>query len=76
MLQRTPAPDPRRAAERQRAYRRRVRHGERVIPVKIGDRVLEALMRRGLPEADNEQLETVARELSVVLDQWADAWLK
>jgi len=63
-------------AERQKAYRCRQAAGERIYAVKASDKVLLALMRRGLTEADSRKRKVVAGELAAVLEQWAAHWIK
>jgi hypothetical protein len=62
-------------AERQRAYRQRCRRGERVYRIKISDKVITALARRGMSDADTRRRQKVSDELAVILRQWAEHWL-
>jgi hypothetical protein len=65
----------RRAADRQRAYRQRCRRGERIYRIKISNKVIEALLRRGMSDTDSRRRQKVADELSAVLCQWAEHWV-
>jgi len=62
-------------AARQRAYRRRKQRGERVVGVRVSDKVIEALLRRGLPDADSRRRAKVAAELTEILEAWASHYL-
>jgi hypothetical protein len=63
------------ARTKQRLYRQRVRRQEAVHRVLVGPRVIEALIERGMSEAESRNREAVSRELSIVLQQWAERWL-
>jgi hypothetical protein len=59
-----------------RARRYRQRHGlEHIYPVPAGGVVMEALLDRGLSEADSRNRTKVGAELGVLLLQWAKRWL-
>jgi hypothetical protein len=64
------------AAARAKRYRQRRRNGEQVYRVTVNERVIEALLRRGLNEADSRNRRKVADELGEVLREWSDRWLK
>jgi hypothetical protein len=58
-----------------RSRRHRKREGrEWVYLVPVNCRVLEALIDRGLSEADSRDRKKVAIELSHLLAQWAERW--
>jgi hypothetical protein len=60
-----------------RSRRHRKREGrEWVYSVPVTRQVLEALIDRGLPEADSEDRNKVAAELSAVLAQWSERWFR
>ena len=61
-------------AIRSRRYRRRQANDEEVCPVPVRRRVLEALLDRGLSEADSRDRSKVGEELGCVLGQWAERW--
>jgi hypothetical protein len=60
---------------KQRRYRQRQRTGEAVYRVLVEPRVIWALIKRGMSEADSRNREAVSRELSTVLQQWAKHWV-
>jgi hypothetical protein len=76
------APDPARRpavarqSQYQREHRQRKARGEEMIRIRIGPRIVEALLARGLPDQDSRDRKKVAAELAEVLDQWANEWLK
>jgi hypothetical protein len=86
MLERPPPSDRRAAANARRQTRtrgavtqseRRQRDREDVVrcyQIRVYRKVLEAMIDRGLSEADSHNPKQVAREASEVLRQWADRW--
>jgi hypothetical protein len=61
----------------QREYRQRRRRGEEMPRIKIGPRVIEALLvSQRLSDEASRDLRKVAAELAEVLEQWANEWLK
>jgi hypothetical protein len=68
-------PDPRQQrATRQRRYRQRQNAGEAVYRIAVKPVVIEALLARGMSEADSLDRARVAAELALVLAQWAAYW--
>ena len=64
-------------AERQRQYRRRQRDGLLVVPVTVNPRVLEVLlMTSRVDDRRSEDRGGISEALSLLLDDWATAWLK
>lgn len=64
-------------AARQRLYRKRDCNGERVFPVVVGGRVIEALLASGrLTDKASRNRKKVSQQLAAVLAAWAGRWLK
>jgi hypothetical protein len=63
-------------ADRQRNYRERRRNGERVVSVRVTDRVIEALIiSERLGEAASRDRQKLATSVADVLQEWATRWL-
>ena len=60
---------------KQRRYRQRQHRREAVHRVLVGPRVIEALIKRGMTDAESRNREAVSRELSIVLQQCAKRWV-
>jgi len=60
----------------QREYRQRQNRGEKVLRIRIGPRVIEALLVRGMSDEDSRNPKKLAAELGEVLGIWAAEWLK
>jgi hypothetical protein len=60
----------------QRDYRQRQKRGEAMLRIRVGPKVVEALLVRGMGDGDSLDPKKVAAELAVVLEQWAAVWLK
>ena len=60
----------------QREYRQRAKHGEMMLRILVGPKVIDALIARGLSDQDSRDRTIVARELADVLEQWTQQWLR
>ena len=62
-------------AEKQRLYRERQAKGLRIYRVTVSERVLLALLERGMPELASRRRKQVSAALSEILELWAAEWV-
>jgi hypothetical protein len=61
-------------AIRNRRYRKRQASNEEICPTPVRPRVLDAMLDRGLSEADSRDRRKVGEEAAGILDLWAEHW--